>query len=298
MASKPILLFLHGVGEGDPDGTWMESLSNQLVDLGYPDLREVKVIAPKYPNTLRWPSDDKETLPNVTIKTLSGAAGQATPSRLRASYRRLGGNARSTRPRNGVVGGEPIVDIMSKRRRFVQAHRYSNDAETRARVLNRIIQQLPETGRLVIIGHSLGSVIAADLIRRLPAGLEVAGMVTLGSPLAHRRFHVEDLKSNLEVAPSNLAWWVNFWNDADPVTTHRGVSSVFPWMLDHRVRTRTWLDSHDAKQYLRQSAVATAVGFALFGSKSKALVLVEKVSRSDSIMQRQSHCWRSGTHTV
>ena len=27
MARKPILLFLHGVGEGDPDDTWMQSLS-------------------------------------------------------------------------------------------------------------------------------------------------------------------------------------------------------------------------------------------------------------------------------
>ena len=68
---------------------------------------------------------------------------------------------------------------------------------------------------------------------------------------------------------------MNFWNDLDPVTTHRGVSSAFPWMLDHRIRTRTWGGSHDAEHYLRQPAVATAVGYGLFGSKSKALVRVE-----------------------
>ena len=114
----------------------------------------------------------------------------------------------------GWFGGDTVVDWAFARHPFVQAHRYSNDGETRARVLNRILKQLPQTGRLVIIGHSLGSVIAADLVRRLPAGLEVVGMVTLGSPLAHRRFHVDSLKSNLAAPPPNLAWWVNFWNDA------------------------------------------------------------------------------------
>jgi predicted alpha/beta hydrolase family esterase len=34
----------------------------------------------------------------------------------------------------------------------------------------------------VLLAHSLGSVIAADLLTRLPAGIEVSGVITVGSP--------------------------------------------------------------------------------------------------------------------
>ncbi len=50
MANAPILLFLHGVGDGDPDGAWQAALETSLARLGYPDLTGVRVIAPKYPN--------------------------------------------------------------------------------------------------------------------------------------------------------------------------------------------------------------------------------------------------------
>src|SRR5690606_37970893 len=132
--------------------------------------------------------------------------------------------------------------------------------QIRAQVLNRIIRQLPQSGRLVIVGHSLGSVIAADIVRRLPADLRVAGMVTIGSPLAHPDFDVDRLRGILKEPPTNLDWWVNFWNPADPVTTHRGVSSIFPWMIDRRIQTIVGPHVHDADTYLGNQDVAKAIG--------------------------------------
>ena len=114
----------------------------------------------------------------------------------------------------------------------------------------------------MIVGHSLGSVIAADLLQRLPAGLEVVGMVTIGSPLASGRFDVDKLRESMQEPPTNLAWWANFWNVLDPVAAHRGLSSVFNWMLDFRIGTGFNHHVHDAEAYLSHDAVAEAVGFA------------------------------------
>ncbi|MCA0306794.1 MAG: hypothetical protein LCH87_05425 [Actinobacteria bacterium] len=165
-----------------------------------------------------------------------------------------------------------VEDIALATPHFVQASNYLTKPRIRARVLHRVLGRLPQSGRLVIVGHSLGSVIAADLVRRLPEGLEVVGMVTIGSPLAHPEFAVDKLRDMLKEPPTNLGWWVNFWNAADPVTTHRGISSVFPWIVDFRIPTVVGVHCHDAETYLADRAVAAAVGLGLFGSLCKDLV--------------------------
>jgi hypothetical protein len=100
-------------------------------------------------------------------------------------------------------------------------------------------------------------------------------MVTIGSPLASGRFDVDKLRENMQEPPTNLNWWANFWNVLDPVAAHRGLSSVYNWMLDFRVGTGFNHHVHDAEAYLSHDAVAEAVGFALFGSKSTEIVSVD-----------------------
>ena len=63
-----------------------------------------------------------------------------------------------------------------------QARRYLEDEATRANTLHRVLAELPESGPIVLLAHSLGTVIAADLLTRLPAGIEVVGVITVGSP--------------------------------------------------------------------------------------------------------------------
>lgn len=273
--SKPHLLFLHGVGSGDQNDEWKSALQGALTELGYPELDTATVIAPKYPNSLKGVDDD-DPLPGLTIKAPTGEAAKKN----RRDFERreaaieflLGKHDRG----NGWFGGDPIAEAALKQAPFQQAANYLKNPRVRAHVLARILRQLPSSGRLVVVGHSLGSVIAADLVRRLPPEIEVAGMVTIGSPLANAGFGLEGLRATLKEPPSNLAWWVNFWNLADPVTTHRGVSSVFPWMTDYRIRTKVDGHVHDAVTYLRKPVVATAIGYALYGSRSKELAVVEK----------------------
>ncbi|KQV08145.1 alpha/beta fold hydrolase [Leifsonia sp. Root112D2] len=275
MSNEPILLFLHGVGDGDQDDNWKIHFAEALTRLGYPDLDTVRVIAPKYAHALKgW--DDKELLPSVTIKQLGREAAKKNrrdfERRMAAIEFRLGRHD----PGNGQPGGDALIGAAVGLPFFKQAHNYLRNPQIRAQVLNRILAKLPESGRLVIVGHSLGSVIAADLVRRLPVGLEVAGLVTIGSPLANGSFDVDKLRETLKEPPTNLAWWVNFWNASDPVAAHRGLSSVFPWMIDFRIDTKTVvLKAHAAVEYLNDEAVAAAIGFALFGSRSKELARID-----------------------
>jgi len=277
MSTKPILLFLHGVGTGDPKGSWKSALSASLSRLGYPDLEDVRVIAPRFAHALKG-ADESEKLPPLTVNQPSGEGAKKNrrefERRTGAVEYRLGYQDAG----KGIPGSEALLDFGLALPFFEQARNYLQDPEIRAQVLNRILSKLPQEGRVVILGHSLGSVIAADLLRRLHKGLHVVGMVTVGSPLASDSFGVDKLRDVLREPPPNLEWWVSFWDGRDPVAARRGVSSAFPWMLDFRVPSRTMspLAAHQAVEYLAQDVVAEAVGYGLFGSRSKEVARVER----------------------
>ncbi|MBX3079467.1 MAG: hypothetical protein KF692_09595 [Cryobacterium sp.] len=280
MSNKPTLLFLHGVGDGDKDDNWKIPFTEALAQLGYPDLENVRVVAPKYSHALKgW--DYKVPLPDVTGKPLSREQAKKNrrdfERRMGAIEFRLGRHNGGNIPPGVDSAIDAAVGAAAKLSKFRQAQNYIKSPQIRAQVLDHIISKLPPSGQLVIVAHSLGSVIAADLIRRLPVGLKVAGMVTIGSPLAIGFFDVEKLRDSLKEPPTNLDWWVNFWNASDPVAAHRGVSFVIPWMLDFRIDTKKVdVHAHDANEYLSNRAVASAIGFALFGSRSKELVKASK----------------------
>lgn len=273
------LLFLHGVGTGDPDDLWRNQLDLTLRRLGYQSLNDSVVIAPKYAHALKG-FDGKTTVPPLTISQPGREAARKNrrefERRVGALEFRLGRHHRG----NGTVAGRVVIDTALALPAFAQARNYVSNEQIRANVLRRILEALPDKGRLVIVAHSLGSVIAADLLRRLPAGIDVTGLVTIGSPLASARFEVDRLRDALKEPPTNLSWWVNFWNRHDPVSASRGVSSVFPWLIDFRTDSLPSIHVHDAVQYLADDAVGAAVGYALFGSLSKE---VERASTAVDI---------------
>lgn len=277
MVDEPILVFLHGVGDGDPDNGWRTRLDESLARMGYPGLDAERFIAPKYAHALKG-HDDDFTLPPVTVKQPPREAARqnrrAFERRMGAIEFRLGRHERG----GGVIGLDTGVRAAVGLPSFIQARNYLTDRHIRAQVLGRVLKQLPDSGRIIIVGHSLGSVIAADLIVRLPPGLEVAGLITIGSPLANPGFDLDKLRELLREPPTNLAWWVNFWNVSDLVAAHRGVSSVFPWMVDFRIDTKVLVSrrAHSANEYLGSTDVVEAIGFGLFGSRSRDIAHVKR----------------------
>ena len=276
MTGETTLVLLHGVGTGDPEGQWKTRLSATLESLGYPGLDSANVIAPRYAHALTG-FDEPEKIPPLSVRAPAGDEAKRNrrdfERRMAAVEFRLGSPDRGS----GYAGGDAAVDFAIGLPHFIQARNYLQNSEIRARVLNFILSRVPSEGKIVLVGHSLGSVIAADLVRRLPTSVEVVGMVTVGSPLASESFGVDRLRENLHQPPANLHWWVSFWDAFDPVAARRGVSSAFPWMIDFQVKTTT-LDpvaAHQAVGYFGHDIVAEAIGFALFGSRSKEVARIE-----------------------
>ena len=285
MTTKPILLFLHGVGDGDPTDKWMAQLSQSLTELSYPSLEDVEVIAPKFSHALKGVDDPEKVPPRVHKKP-----SRADAPRIRREFERrmsavefkLGKQDRGT----GILGAEvaiaAAVDYVPK---MAQASNYLRNEALRAQVLRKVLSKIPSSGRIVLVGHSLGSVIASDLLLRLPEDIEVIGFITIGSPLGHSSFDIDKVWDSLKEPPAHLSWWVNFWNPADFVTSGRGLSSRFPWMTDYKVtsKVRHPVKAHSAVEYLSSPVVTEAIGYALYGSKSKELVV-----RSSAIEVRLS----------
>ncbi|MBK9696726.1 MAG: hypothetical protein IPO80_04735 [Propionibacteriaceae bacterium] len=131
------------------------------------------------------------------------------------------------------------------------------------------LESVPAGSRIVIVAHSLGSVIAADLIKKLPNNLRVSALVTIGSPLgAVSEFRSHDLD---EYPFDRLNAWVNLFEPRDPVTGGKGICEHYPWVIDVPVTLQNWvfpvlIHQHGAQYYCTHPAVAAAITGALLGS--------------------------------
>lgn len=117
-------------------------------------------------------------------------------------------------------GREKPLTRAFRNSRFDNANRYRR---RRALVLDHIRSELP-AGDLVIVAHSLGSVVAADLLPRLGEEHQVRCLLTIGSPLAARGTWTGTISLLQPQFPyDRVDAWVNFSPPTDIVTALRGL---------------------------------------------------------------------------
>jgi hypothetical protein len=134
---------------------------------------------------------------------------------------------------------------------------------------------------VLLIGHSLGSVIAYDTLWELTharrAGGEVAMLVTLGSPLA-TRFVQRSIQGASAIGaaryPHNVRRWVNLTARGDTTALKARLKPLYREMIDLKLidsiedfvgfdnffRGALGLNAHDAYGYLAQRKVAELLG--------------------------------------
>ncbi|QIG44489.1 hypothetical protein G5V58_18390 [Nocardioides anomalus] len=112
---------------------------------------------------------------------------------------------------------------------------------------------MPDSGRAVVIAHSLGFVVAADVVKRLSPRLQIDGLITIGSPLPLRgRWPFVELTGD-DFPYDQVRSWVNVFDSLDPVTGGRGVGRLFPEALDVDVHFGTLpslVRNHGVQYYL------------------------------------------------
>lgn len=265
------IVFLPGIGDGGISGAWRDALKQAVRAAGYPGLADQQFVAPRYTAPLKEYTSSSAHPPKWTTTKLPAADADRERweyERRQASLERLL-SAEGSRDNLFEI---PQWFVEQARKWFAEANGYVRDQGRRNRILNYVLDSLPVPGEAVIVGHSLGSLIAIDLLDHLPQNFTVRRLVTIGSPAGHvAMHHPERLLRTFPL--SRVKSWVNLWSTGDQVPFGKGIGQLFPQALD--VRIDLGLGEHSAEKYLSHRTAAVAVGDAIFGSLSREIAPVE-----------------------
>ena len=265
MSAERYLLFLHGIRNDDPQRAWLDALDAALRREGTRTVHErgYHVLAPSYLDLLEQATEPNADRPADTYKrqsddVLRRAAGRywlALDSLVASGIRNHGAPA-SVLANLPCAGphADLVLEVL-----FKDANRYRRSATRRHAVLQRICSAVPASGELVVIAHSLGSVVARDLIYHLPPALRLRLLITIGTPLAYgpMREHLED--ANRRFPYEIMGPWINLVGAGDFVTGFRGLSQVYAQALDLFIATGRLPAAHRAPAYLDNPATAVAI---------------------------------------
>ncbi|OYQ38042.1 hypothetical protein CHU93_00135 [Sandarakinorhabdus cyanobacteriorum] len=145
-----------------------------------------------------------------------------------------------------------------------QAYAYLKKPGVRPTVDDRVRPKL-ETGKLVLVTHSLGSVVAFHLLRELAKDgydLKVPLLISMGSPLG-----VEAVKRYVDLphrVPTNVGRWLNFYDRGDPVSLGKSLAGDYSsGIVDNGTINNQTDNAHGIEGYLNQSAIRDAIAAAL-----------------------------------
>ena len=194
----------------------------------------------------------------------SDAKGK-TPRVVKSALRALSMSRFATRAAEGVLLGElhQVRDYLS--------------GDMREPVLAKVCKEITDDTR-VVVGHSLGSIVAYEALCALP-GHGVRALVTLGSPLGIRNLVFERLRPEPKDGkgrwPGAAVRWTNICDPHDVVALEERLAGLFgdddTTVIDdppqqgsaRAVSDRTVVNgwrAHDLQRYLTAKVTGTAIG--------------------------------------
>lgn len=158
------------------------------------------------------------------------------------------------------ASGVPLLWHLAQVGRYLDREETDgNERSLDLRIRERVLRGTDPERPLVVVSHSLGSVVAFEALHhhRGPVPL----LMTLGSPLATGAAVLQRLAPQPPRTPACVERWLNFWDRDDVVV---GRPRIQNWMLPSTsgvlpVTDRVDSDGlwvHTATKYLRQPAVA------------------------------------------
>jgi hypothetical protein len=148
-----------------------------------------------------------------------------------------------------------------------QVVRYMNDSQIHDDV-QRIVQNLLTEDTRVVIGHSLGSVVAYEALCRKPAN--VVSFITLGSPLGIRNLIFDRLTppphAGIGVWPGRVTQWTNIADKGDIVAMQRQLAPLFGDRIKD-ILVHNGADAHHGEWYLTTVEVGGAIRGGLWANE-------------------------------
>ena len=304
------LLFLHGINDSQAQ-PWDVTLRANLEAAGFPEgLGPTHVEAPSYLEQLEG-IRGSTTLPPRRYSP--PAAGSDADLALRRAYRIE--HARLTQQLRGAWDREVPPGLINKLRKpakklamrtklLHQARNYAKNEPIRAAVLEQAINAVRQDRPVVILAHSLGTLVALDLVKHLPKGVHVPLLVTVASPLPDPEFRAmfrdKSVAGDLRGVVDNYTFpygvvsaWVNLFNPWDYVAGGAGLRSIAPEALD--VIRSVGFGEHGLAPHLDSADIAEVVGEALYGAPAPARARRAGARLPDAavfplLMQHYGHC--------
>jgi pimeloyl-ACP methyl ester carboxylesterase len=261
------LIYIHGRGHNAPRSqVWRQGFEVGLSRAGYDIDREaLKTLAlpVKYAAYLNPGVTIDPPPPGASPREVTESDRAGLKSRNDGVEDRIGPGlpvGAKSRVLGRVSRHQGIIDQVLKQR-FADVALYLEDADRRRRILSEVRQQLPDRGRAILIGHSLGSIIALDLLRDWPQDLTIDALLTIGSPagLPQMREHLEECRDYLPADIINV--WLNVFDSEDPITAGGGLRAVYgDLVVDHHVENGGVRDNHDVDRYLEHITPSVILG--------------------------------------
>jgi hypothetical protein len=139
-----------------------------------------------------------------------------------------------------------------------QVRRYLLDPDLKTAADARVTETVTEQCQ-ILIGHSLGSVVAFELLRQHPER-RLDLLITLGSPLglrAIRHLMPDPEFGAAEGVPANVGGWVNLRDPRDPVACAGSLTGWWPGVRDGMVDNQR--SAHSVERYLSKKQTGDAV---------------------------------------
>ncbi|WP_313675237.1 hypothetical protein [Mycolicibacterium sp.] len=199
----------------------------------------------------------------------------------------IGGVAGEAQGPKGIVG-RPALNALTRIRwfapfgmavagRFVwraltQVSRYLTDDSIRRYAQDQVLDLIGPDTRLVI-GHSLGSVVAYEALHRATEKLapgQTVTLITLGSPLGLETIIYQRLQPQPPHVPAVVNRWDNFAAQDDLVAARLDIAPMFPPSDGSTVvptfhKVDTGSKPHDITHYLTKPSVGEVVSETLTG---------------------------------
>lgn len=288
------IVFVHGRSQqrkvsSELEKTWKDALLEGFTRIGIPYAGKLDFTLPYYGNAL-FDAVEKAALDNVHGLMNNGAPVSEPDRQERAFVWQV---TREMAMQNGIAeeqiareaGGDikimdlhnwpPIQAVLRLLDKIEGASAaiielilrdtwyYLTKKDIRQKVNEIVDLQLPRKDECIVVAHSLGSIVAYNLLMNRQPAKNVKAFITLGSPLGIKSIY-DRLPSDASPrkAPPAVGQWHNLRDKHDTVALHeigKGVFGGVPTVLNNSKVINESDDRHDIAHYLQDPEVAALI---------------------------------------